>query len=310
VWRATSRINRHQNEHLVKTMLAIIDELDAQRRGVEHAVLNRGTGQQVVNWYGPVLRQALSGAEFDALVESVSTDVGDLLFPRFDRFILPKLRAEGRWEPDEAEFVRAHLRPGGRALNVGANVGYTTLVMAQAAGPSGLVIAIEPEPFNFNLLWTNIRRNRAYNVLPVHTAAGETTGSTWLNLSPDNTGDHRTAPHPIGVGRLEVPMVALDDLIGDVDVDLIVSDAQGYDHRILRGMTMLVKRCHPPMLVEFWPPGILELGDNPVDVVEEYRSLGYRMRIVEGDRDVTDESAESVVGLVLERGDHATLALT
>jgi FkbM family methyltransferase len=310
VWRVAARLTRHERQYLVEALLAVVDELRSQRRGAEHAVLNRGTGQQVVSWYGPVIGQALAGAEFDALVESVSTDAGEILFPRFDRWLLPTLRSTGRWEPDEAAFVRAHLAPAARALNVGANVGYLTLIMAQAVGSSGLVIGLEPEPFNFDLFWTNIRRNRAYNVLPIQTAAGEATGTTWLNLSPDNTGDHRTAPHPIGVGRLEVPMVAVDDLLGELDVDLVVSDAQGYDHRVLRGMATLIKRRRPPMLVEFWPPGIFALGDSPVDVIDEYREFGYRMRIVEGDRDVTGLAAPDVVDIVLSGRDHVTLALT
>lgn len=309
--RVVARLTRHQQERVTAVLAGLIGELENLQRGAGHAVLNRGTGHQVVHWYGPVLRHALAGAEFDALVDSVRCDAGELLLPRFDRFLLPALRAQGTWEPDEAAFIRSRLGPGGRALNIGANVGYTTLLMSKMVGQGGLVICVEPEPFNFDLLWTNLRRNRAANVLPVHAAAGEETGTTWLNLSPDNTGDHRTAPHPLGVGRLEVPMVAVDDLLGDTTVDLVVSDAQGYDHRVLRGMARLLDRCRPALLVEFWPPGILELGDNPVEVIGDYQRLGYRIGIVEGAVDVTDMSPEAVVARVLENGrDHVTLAFS
>ncbi len=262
-WRIGARLTRHEREHMTGILSGILDELDSLEQGAGRPLLNHGSGPQVVNWYGPALREALATTGFDAIVTSIPSHIGDLLYPTFDRFMLPAVKSTGTWEAEEAEFVRVRLRQGGHALNIGANVGFMTLVMSHAVGPEGLVIAIEPEPFNFGLLWENVRRNRATNVLPIHAAAGEETGSTRLNLSPDNSGDHRTAPHPVGVSSIEVPMIAIDDLLGDVQVDVVAIDAQGFDHRIVRGMAKLVARCRPPMLVEFWPTGILESGGEP-----------------------------------------------
>ena len=295
---------------MTRVLHGVLDELDALEQGTGRPVLNHGSGQQVVNWYRPALKEALATTGFDAIVTTVSSEVGDLLYPSFDRFMLPAVKSTGTWEFEEAEFVRSHLRPGGHALNIGANVGFMTLVMSRAVGQKGLVIAIEPEPFNFGLLWENARRNRATNVLPIHAAAGEQTGSIRLNLSPDNSGDHRTAPHPVGVSSIEVPMIAIDDLLADVQVDVVAIDAQGIDHRIVRGMSKLVARCRPPMLVEFWPTGILELEENPASVIDEYRDLGYRVELFSRNLDVTGLGAEEIVSMVLEEKDHGTLALT
>jgi FkbM family methyltransferase len=291
-------------------LLGILEELDSFEQGAGRPLLNPGSGRQVVNWYGPALKQAVESDGFDAIVTSVRSTIGDLLYPTFDRFMLPAVKSTGTWEAEEAEFVRARLRQGGHALNVGANVGFMTLVMSHAVGPEGLVIAIEPEPFNFSLLWENVRRNRASNVLPIHAAAGEETGSIRLNLSPDNSGDHRTARHPVGVSSIEVPVIALDDLLEDVLIDVVAIDAQGFDHRIVRGMAKLVARCRPPMLVEFWPTGILELGESPASVIDEYRDLGYRVELFSSSLDVTGLPAEEIVSAVLKEKDHGTLALT
>ena len=273
------------------------------------SVLNASSGELVVSRYGPVFERAAtvpgSGAQ---LLESVKSDVGILIFPAFDRFILPALRDQGCWEPDETSYLNSNLKPGMQVIDVGANVGYTALVLARAVGEEGLVIAIEPEPLNFELLCSNLRNNRALSVVPIHAAAGERTGSVTLERSPDNTGDHRTAPHPMGIASLEVPLISLDDLLpsGQV-VDFVFVDAQGYDHRVVRGMAKLVARCRPPMLLEFWPVGILELGDNPEDVLAEYKALGYRLHLLP-ETDVSTLSAEEI--LIHSEKDHVTLLLT
>jgi FkbM family methyltransferase len=271
-------------------------------------VLNGSSGHLVVSRYRPVLTHAaIDPARSAQLLELVQSDVGGLLFPAFDRFILPAIRQRGCWEPAESEHLRSKLVPGMRVLDIGANVGYTALVLASAVGDQGLVIALEPEPLNFELLCNNILRNDAINVVPINAAAGERTGSITLQRSPDNTGDHRTAPHPMGIAPLEVPLVAMDDLLpAEQIVDFVFVDAQGYDHRVLRGMEKTIARCQPPMLVEFWPLGILGLGDDPDDVLAQYRSLGYQIELLPN-TNVSSQSATEI--LTHGDNDHVTLSL-
>ena len=107
---------------MTRVLHGVLDELDALEQGTGRPVLNHGSGQQVVNWYRPALKEALATTGFDAIVTTVSSEVGDLLYPSFDRFMLPAVKSTGTWEFEEAEFVRSHLRPGGHALNIGANV--------------------------------------------------------------------------------------------------------------------------------------------------------------------------------------------
>jgi FkbM family methyltransferase len=281
------------------------------REGLDAPVLNPTSGALVISRYLPALERVRRrlATPLDAIVAGVDTDVGRVILPSFDQFILPALLASGSWEPEEGRLIRAHLNPGMTALNVGAQVGYTAMTMANAVGEHGLVVAIEPEPLNFQLLWENLRRNAVHNVLPINAAAGDRTGATTLAYSPDNSGDHRTAPHPVAVAQVEVPMIAVDDLLPYLLVDLVVIDAQGSDHRIVSGMTNLVDRCHPPMLVEFWPAGIMELGDNPAEIIDFYRGLGYQLSVVSTGDDVSDWDAATIVALALEDRDHVTLAL-
>jgi tRNA G37 N-methylase Trm5 len=74
------------------------------------------------------------------------------------------LSVMGSFEPAETELMRQRVRPGATVLDIGANIGYFTLLMARCVGPSGHVYAFEPEPKNFELLQHNVRRNNYANV--------------------------------------------------------------------------------------------------------------------------------------------------
>ena len=274
-------------------------------------VLNSGSGELGLG-FRPVLTQKASDPREDisGVLESVKSDVGPVLLPRFDRFILPSIRQTGAWEPDEMEYLRRKIQPGMTVLDIGANVGYSALVMARAAGEHGLVVAFEPEPLNFSLLCTNIRRNAALNVLPIHAAVEEVTGSITLQRSPDNSGDHRTAPHPFGIASLEVPLVAIDDLLpADLVVGGVMIDAEGYDHRVIPWNEAFDRPVATVYAGRIRPLGILENGDDPDEVLDQYRDLNYRLELLP-DQDVSSLSAEQILdqGAIGGR-DHVTLSL-
>ena len=261
---------------------------------------NDGDGSLVIARY-----RGVTGA---SPFEQVTTDVGPLVMPRFDSVIRPTLRDRGVWEPEEADFLRRHVTPGGHVINVGANVGYTSLVIASIVGPTGQVYALEPDPLNFRLLCLNTRDSDT--ILPIHTAAGPSTGTIVLNRSSTNAGDHRTAPHEDGVSGVTVPVVRIDDLFEGAHIRAIVSDTQGFDHRVIAGARRMIERTRPIITVEYWPFGIRNLGDDPFEVLDGYRNLGYRrMVIVPTGEDVSACSNDEILEKATAELDHTTIAL-
>lgn len=210
----------------------------------------------------------------------IETDVGPLLISEHDRVIHHILRDTGVWEKEEADALRSLLTPGMTFVDIGAHVGYMSLVAAAAVGPTGRGIAVEPAPGNFELLQANLARNGAGHVVAIPAAAWSTTGPVPFSLDEFNTGDHRAYPRP-GTEPLEVPGYALDDVIpDDMTVHVVKVDAQGTDHLALQGMARTLARCRPTMVVEYWPPGITELGDDPLAVLAGYRSLGFDITVL------------------------------
>lgn len=241
-------------------------------------------------------------------VTEIACDVGDLLISARDEAILYYLRRDGTWEPSEGAVIDGVVTPGMTAVDIGAHVGYRTLQMAKAVGPTGQIIAVEAAPTNFRLLAANIARHRVENAFLIQAAAGETNGKAELSISEHNTGDNRLFNRQ-GESTVCVEMVRLDDVIPeDVHVGFVKCDVQGYDQRALRGMESTLRRCRPVVVVEFCPRDIRDAGDDPVAALDFYAALGYGVEVIDLMSEPTPASALDLVAAA-EAAEHAYVNL-
>lgn len=161
------------------------------------------------------------------------------------------------------------LRPGDVAVDVGASVGAFTMPMARVVGPTGTVLAVEPDPENFGVLARSVVLNGRTNVTGFWAAAGEASGSLLLHRSTINRDSHQMWPDPSrcqGSGVVQVGTV--DDLCDGRDVALIKADAQGWDLKVLRGAEKTITRQKRLALhVELWPLGLEGSGDSVGELV-------------------------------------------
>jgi FkbM family methyltransferase len=231
---------------------------------------------RILEWAAGLTRSR--EAEVLPTLQAVESDVGVLLFPTSDLVMRPFIESTGDWDLDESTLFTAHIEQGMTVLDVGANVGYYTLLAAQAVGSDGHVVAVEPDPLNTALLRENIARAGLTNVEIIAAAAWRDSAKLRLRRNPDNAGDSRVG-RGRGAGRsVKVDAVALDDVLGvEAVVHAVKIDAQGTDHVAVQGMERLLRRMHPIVFVEFWPEAIRSIGDEPTAVIEYYRSLGFRL---------------------------------
>jgi FkbM family methyltransferase len=233
----------------------------------------------------------------------LQTDVGRLLLPETDQVLVPWIQSRGTWSPEDGNFMRQHVRPGMAALDVGAHCGYFALLLAQLVGPGGSVVAVEPEPGNHALLRENVSHAGLDNVRIIHAAAWRRSGSVPISISPDNSGDHRAYEFDSGRKTIEVPALALDDLDPPLAaLDFVKLDAQGTEHHALEGMRETIARFRPLMLVEFWPDGIRDGGDDPEAVLAMYRELGYDVKPLPDPGRKSDLTPAELLEIVEEKG--------
>ena len=197
-------------------------------------------------------------------VIEVDTQVGSLLAHRDDEVITANLIRWGVWEARETQFLRELLRPGDTFVDVGANIGYFTVLAAGCTGSSGYVIAFEPEPRNLELLRMNLARHgvRA-NATVFALAAYSRPCRMALATNEANRGDHALAPQ--ASTGIEVRCVRLDDVLPR-SVDAVKIDTQGFDHEVLAGLSETI--AANPALVILTELSLTELGKRGVDVDE------------------------------------------
>src|SRR5439155_18290144 len=122
---------------------------------------------------------------------AVETPYGTFFIPERDIFIREELATGGVWEAGETANIVELLAPGMTFLDIGAHVGYYSIIAGRIVGPRGLVLSFEPEPNNFELLVANAWQNGLTNVACFPWAVGDATGFTELHMSELNTGDNR-----------------------------------------------------------------------------------------------------------------------
>jgi FkbM family methyltransferase len=238
----------------------------------------------------------------------VETVAGRLLLHRDDEVITDNLIRWGVWEAAETNFVSETLRPGDTFVDVGANVGYFSVLAAGRVGDDGTVIALEPEPRNLQLLRANVARLAPGRVEIVDAAAYSRAGWLPFALNERNRGDHRLAPR--GDGQLHVRCVRLDDCLPR-RVDFVKIDTQGFDHDVIVGLTETI-RSNPWLLI-LTELSLRELAARrlaPEEVIEQYRDLGLTISVLEQSGTPTEMSPGEVLEFSANaRLDEVTLLL-
>jgi FkbM family methyltransferase len=188
------------------------------------------------------------------------------------------------YEPAETRLVQRTVREGATVLDIGANIGYYTLLLARAVGPRGHVFAFEPDTTNFEILTRNVALNGYENVTLVNRAVWSSTTTLKLFLSAENPGDHRAYASGEARRFVEIPAVALDDYFGATPprIDFIKMDIQGAEAHAIRGMMSLL-RANPQARIasEFWPQGLAAAGSSAAEYLDTLRSLGYIFREID-----------------------------
>ncbi len=237
----------------------------------------------------------------------ISLRIGELLITveTIDRLLVAVLWKLSLLEKTEADFVRRVVQPGMTVLDLGANIGLYTLLLARRVGPNGHVYAFEPAPDNCRLLSHNLHQNQADNVTVIPKAASDTVTSRVLFCKPGHDGDHRVYPVEGHVSAAMVPATSVDAELPNLAVDFVKIDIQGSETAALRGMAATIERSQRlMMLCEYSPHLLAEAGTSESEFWELLDSLSLEARLSPSPSEIDNRSVrEQLRGLAADRGE-------
>jgi FkbM family methyltransferase len=197
------------------------------------------------------------------------------------------------WEDPFAGLI--HREPAlfqkGNILDIGANVGYTSCLFADALKPGFKVYSFEPDPANFQMLSEVIRReNLSDRVIAMNSAVGGSDGRIELWHNEKHSGDHRVATDhfknslPGSSQIFSAPVVSVDSFAKTNnlrDISFIKIDVQGYELAVCQGMTeTLAKFPSLSICCEYSPESLIELGFDPMRLLAYFRTNGFQIHIL------------------------------
>jgi FkbM family methyltransferase len=227
------------------------------------------------------------------------------------------------------ELFRKTVKERDMVVDLGANIGYFTLLAARLVGPEGKVFSFEPEPKNYSYLIKNVKLNNYNQVVVLPKAVSNKDGKTRLYICDYDTGHHtinkydgiesysrgrKTEEHSI-----EIETVTLDNFLeGKTNrVDIIKMDVEGAEALALAGMDNILRKNRKiKMFIEFFPLLIEKMGSSSKDFISKLlKDYQFSIYVIPDDYDAKRHemlkvaSVEEIIGLCQKKEDHVNLFL-
>lgn len=176
-----------------------------------------------------------------------------LYLPKDDYFITRSLKQHKIWEENTTHFIEANLKEGQTFVDVGAHVGYFSVLASDIVGDKGQVFAFEPDAKNCEFLTKNIIENKCNNVNVLQMGLSDKSGDIVLYKNQDAGGHSTVEGMPGQIKETETIRVERgDDVLGGIP-DMIKIDAEGGERAVLEGMKGILETDKPLTIIfESW----------------------------------------------------------
>jgi FkbM family methyltransferase len=174
------------------------------------------------------------------------------------------------YAPFHKQFVKKIIQKDDVVIDIGAHIGYYTLLFSELVGKKGKVFSFEPVIESFELLEKNIKENNFTNVTAIQKAVSNETKLTKLFLTPNAT-THKISNNDPSSECIDVHSITLDEYFKefDGDVNFIKCVSQGADFAVIQGMKKLLKKMdNLKIMIAFSPPRLTEFGSDPSEFLK------------------------------------------
>jgi FkbM family methyltransferase len=208
-----------------------------------------------------------------------------------DDYIGSGIYSSRSYEPHVTKNLQELLQPGMTFVDIGANLGFFTMLASSLVGPRGKVFAFEPNPQNVELIKASIQANNFSNITLFELAVSDRE-TTLPFVTRDSNGGVLTEQFKQEMARSKeiipatynVQSVTLDEKLKDIEkIDVIKMDIEAHEPEALRGMRNLLLKHHPPMFVEFHPWALQrQSSEDPKTFLDNLVGLNYSLYVLTG----------------------------
>ncbi|MBF0122122.1 MAG: FkbM family methyltransferase [Candidatus Omnitrophica bacterium] len=257
-----------------------------------------------------------------------------IFIPLRDDDLSRSVYINGVYEPYETELFKRTLCPGMTVIDIGANIGYYSLIASRLVGENGMVYAFEPEPQNFSYLVKNINENKSVNIVPIPKALSDKNGSCKLFIDDDDLcitslSNRNVSFFSQGFFRrnlkyIDVQCISLDAYIAEVikdpkKIDIVKIDTEGAEALVVEGADSFLRNCKSSVKIfmEFWPLGCKNVGSDPVLLLDQLRAYGFYINYIDENEKVMRPldfgtivkicKADRILNFFLEKGTEAAM---
>ncbi len=220
---------------------------------------------------------------------------------------------EHEYDKTTTRLIKETVSNNMRVIDIGANIGYYTMLLASLVGNNGHVCAIEPEQNNYDRLSYNININSYDNIVPLALAAGHENKIVKLYASHVSSGRNNLIEHRDNGHTVEVPMMTLDSIVKEcTQIDFVKCDAEGYDLNVMIGAKRVIQESpNIKWLMEIWLHGLGKLGQSLHDIIDLVKEHKFQTALmvnnITNSIDIVDIDQPYNLIKYLERHNHANV---
>ncbi|MEU5267268.1 FkbM family methyltransferase [Streptomyces hygroscopicus] len=251
--------------------------LDLGREYVRHAPWNAGKRALVERHLNAALRDRplhrMARTRFGA---TFAVDTQDLI----QRY----LYLFGVWEPHMTRWLQRRLKPGDVFVDVGANIGYYSVLASRLVGRNGKVVSVEASPAFHRILLRHAQRNGCANIRAINAAVSDRDELlTFILASSRNMGANSIVPYDgPAESTFQIAARPLPALLTEEEITrarVIKIDVEGAEGGVVRGLLPLLGRVRPDaeLTVEVTPQRMAELGESVDDLLDAVRAHGFHV---------------------------------
>ena len=188
------------------------------------------------------------------------------------------------WEPESTSVIKNLVKPGDVVLDIGANIGYYTVIMSKIVGKTGKVLAFEPTKHFFDVLQSTVEINNLTNVQLYDFGISDNNSESEISIGEHSATIHwlkdseRNGGIPISVEQ--IILKRLDDIISSMNIDkldFIKIDVDGHEPAFLDGAWETLNKYKPTILMEIDHQHYRKAGYLAWDFYNNLREKGYHI---------------------------------